>query len=93
MTTLQQSRQYMKGAVFGRDFLRRTQADLKLHRHFEPKTLRWEYQIHVLDKSAEFQAGFLDAIGAYVLTTLEGVLVEPYRWNILRVLNTEGNEE
>ena len=84
--SLQTNRNYLQGALSGREFLRRTQAGLKLHRQFEPKTLRWEFQIHVQDKSAEYQAGFLDAIGAYMLTTLEGVLVDLYRWEILRVL-------
>lgn len=81
---LEHKRDYLKGALFARDLLRRTQANLKLHRHFEPKTLRWEYQIHIQDKSGEYQAGFLDAIGAYVLTTLEGVLVDPYRAVVTR---------
>lgn len=76
---LDQDRDYVKGALSGRDFLLRTQAGLKVHRHLEPKTLSWEYQIHIQDKPAEYQAGFLAAIGAYVLTTLEGVLVGLYR--------------
>ncbi|MFP3889714.1 MAG: hypothetical protein ACLFVM_05375 [Ralstonia sp.] len=90
--SLQHDRDYLKGALYARDFLRRSQAGMKLHRHFEPRTLRWEYQIHIRDKSGEYQAGFLDAIGAYVLTTLEGVLVDLYQWEILRVLE-RGNEQ
>lgn len=90
---LEHNRDYLKGALFARDFLRRTQANLRLHRQFEPKTLRWEYQIHIRDKSGEYQAGFLDAIGAYVLTTLEGVLVDLYRWEILRVLERENQQK
>ena len=73
-------------SVSARDFLRRTQAGLKLHRHFEPKALRWEYQLFVLEKSPEYRAGFLDALGVYVLTTLEGVLVDLYRWQLLKEL-------
>lgn len=84
---LQANRFYLQGALCAREFLRRTQAGLKLHRQFEPKTLRWEYQLHLQDKPAEYQAGFLDAIGAYVLTTLEGVLVDLYRWELLHVLH------
>lgn len=84
--SLQRNRNYLKGAVSGREFLRRTQTSLKLHRQFEPKMLRWEFQILVRDQSAEYQAGFLDAIGAYLTTTLEGVLVDLYRWEVLRVL-------
>ena len=59
----------------------------------EPKTLRWEYQLHIQGKPAEYQAGFLDAIGAYVLTTLEGVLVDLYRWEILRVLERANRQK
>jgi hypothetical protein len=84
--TLKHKREYLQGAVSAREFLRRTQIDLKLHRHYQPKTLRWEIQINVRNKSAEYQAGFLDGIGAYVLTTLEGVLVELYRWELLNDL-------
>ncbi len=83
---LEHNREYLKGALAAREFLRRTQAGLKLHRQFEPKVLRWEFQIHVCDKPAEYQAGFLDGIGVYVLTTLEGVLVELYRWELLKEL-------
>ncbi len=58
--SLETKRDYLQGALSGRDFLRRTQAGLKLHRQFEPKTLRWEYQLHIQGKPAEYQAGFLD---------------------------------
>lgn len=84
--TLLTDRDYLKGAVKARDFLRRTQEDIRQHRHFEPKSLRWEYQIQIQDKPAEYQAGFLDGIGAYVLTALGDALVDLYRWEILRVL-------
>lgn len=91
--SLETKRDYLQGALSGRDFLRRTQAGLKLHRQFEPKMLRWEYQLHIQDKPAEYQAGFLDAIGAYMLTTLEGVLVDLYRWEILRVLERANQQK
>ena len=84
--TLEHNRDYLKGALSAREFLRRTQAGLKLHRQFEPKVLRWEFQLHVREKSAEYQAGFLDGIGVYAFTTLEGVLVELYRWELLKEL-------
>ncbi len=91
--SLQTNRHYLQGALTGRDFLRRTQAGLKLHRQFEPKTLRWEFQIHIQDKPAGYQAGFLDAIGVYVLTTLEGVLVDLYRWEVLRELERANQQK
>lgn len=77
---------YLQGALGGRDFLCRMQVALKLHRQFEPRALRAEYKRHLQDKPAEYQAGFLDAIGAYMLITLEGVLVDVNRWEVLRVL-------
>ncbi|WP_296229139.1 hypothetical protein [Ralstonia sp. UBA689] len=85
--TLEINRQYLQGALAAREFLQRTQTGLKLHRHFEPKLLRWEFQIHICDRSPEYQAGFLDGIGVYVLTTLEGVLVDLYRWELLKELS------
>lgn len=91
--SLQTNRNYLKGALSGREFLRRTQAGLRVHRQFEPKMLRWELQIQVQDQSAEYQAGFLDAIGAYMMTTLEGVLVDLYRWEVLRVLEQAGQKK
>lgn len=85
--SLQDNLLYAQGALSARDYLRRTQMDMKVHRQFEPKTLRWEYQLHIRDKAAEYQAGFLDAIGAYMLTTLDGVTVYLYRWEVLQVLD------
>lgn len=90
--TLPQNREYLKDALYARDFLRRTQADLQIHRQFRPQVLRWEFQIAIEEKPAEYQAGFMDAIGAYVLTTLEGVLVDLYRWQPLRELE-RANEQ
>jgi hypothetical protein len=83
--------QYRKGALAARDFLLRTQAELQLRRQFEPKVLRLEYAYLLKERSAEFQAGFLDALGAYMLTTLEGVLVDLYHWHVLRVLDRGNN--
>ena len=84
--TLENNRQYLTGALAARGFLRRTQSGMKLHRYFDPKLLRWEFQIYACEKSPEYQAGFLDAIGVYVMTTLEGVLVDLYRWELLKEL-------
>ena len=83
--SLQHDRDYLKGALYARDFLRRSQAGMKLHRHFEPRTLRWEYQIHIRDKSGEYQAGFLAAIGSHVLTPRAGSLADPRQCQILPV--------
>jgi len=77
---------YAQGALSARDYLRRTQMNMKVQRQFSPQTLRLEYQHQVKDKAVEYQAGFLDAIGAFVLTSLDGVTVDLYRWEVLHVL-------
>jgi len=77
---------YAQGALSARDYLRRAQMDMKVQRQFSPKTLRLEYQLQVKDKAVEYQAGFLDAIGAFMLTSLDGVTVDLYRWEVLSVL-------
>ncbi|MFS2108005.1 hypothetical protein [Ralstonia sp. Ralssp135] len=66
--------------------MRRTQMNMKMQRQFIPETLRLEYQLRVQNKALEFQAGFLDAIGAFMLTSLDGVTVDLYRWEVLSVL-------
>ena len=90
--TLENNRQYLAGALAARDFLRRTQSGMKQHQYFDPKLLRWEFQIHACEKSAEYQAGFLDAIGMYVMATLEGVPVDLYRWELLKKLRGGGDQ-
>ena len=77
---------YAQGALSARDYLRRAQMDMKVQRQFSPKTLRLEYQLQVKDKAVEYQAGFLDAIGAFMLSSLDGVIVDLYRWEVLHVL-------
>jgi len=84
-------RHYLSGALAAREFLRRTQSDLCVHRQFKPNALRWEFASAVGLHPPEYRAGFLDAIGAYLLTTLEGVLVDPYRWEVLDLLEREEN--
>lgn len=93
MTTLQSNNSYRRGAVAGRNYLRRMQEDLRKNRHFEPKSLRWELLLKSHEESAAFEAGFLDAIGAYVQTTLEGVLVNVYRWDILQLLGAKDDKK
>ena len=79
----QQKRQYLLGALAAQEFLRHTQTALYCHRQFQPRTLRWEIEQIVAVYPPEYQAGFLDAIGAYVLTTLEGCLINPHNWRVL----------
>ncbi|NMV40657.1 hypothetical protein [Ralstonia insidiosa] len=84
-------RQYLAGALAAREFLRRTQSDLRMHRKYRPSVLRWEVAFAVDDRSLDYHAGFFDAIGAYLLITLEGVLVDPYRWEVLDLLERAEN--
>jgi hypothetical protein len=90
MTPLQK-RDYLTGALAAREFLRRMQSELRVHRQFLPQTLRREFACAVGLHVPEYRAGFLDAIGAYLLTTLEGVLVDPNRWEVLDLLEWEEN--
>ena len=55
---LKRNRDYLQGALAAREFLRRTQAGLKLHRQFEPRVFRWEFQSYACEKSAEYHVGF-----------------------------------
>lgn len=84
-------REYLTGALAARQFLGRAQSDMRAHRQFRPNVLRWEFTYAVGMHTPEYRAGFLDAIGAYLLTTLQGVLVDPYRWEVLDLLEREEN--
>lgn len=75
-------RHYLASALAAREFLRRTQADLRMHRPSRPSTLP-AIGMH----PPEYRAGVLD--GAYLLTTLEGVLVDPHRWDVFDLLERE----
>jgi len=58
-------------------------SELRRHRKFEPALLR-EMLDHVLGaRSMEYRAGFLDAIGAYVLLALEGCQLSLGTWDVL----------
>jgi hypothetical protein len=41
----------------------------------------------------EFRRGFLDAIGAFVLTTLEGRQVNPETWEVLTAVERAGENQ
>ena len=83
---------YLTGALAARDFLCRTQSDLHRHQRYEPNVLRWELAnsgIH----PPEYRAGFLDAIGAYVLMTLEDCQVNPETWEVLTAVERAGESQ
>ncbi|MGH1511475.1 hypothetical protein [Ralstonia solanacearum] len=74
---------YLTGALAGREFLRRTQSDLHVHQQYLPESLRWEMVFTTASQPPEFLAGFVDAIGAFVLMTLEGCDINPQTWEVL----------
>ena len=80
---------YLTGALAARDDLSRTQADLRMHRQFQPDTLRWALA-HTSTRAPEYRAGFLDAIGAFVSMVLEGCQVNPETWEVLTALERAG---
>jgi len=41
----------------------------------------------------EYRAGFLDAIGAFVLMTLEGCQVNPETWEVLTAVERAGERQ
>lgn len=73
-------RQYLLGALAAQEFLRHTQTFLYCSRQFQPRTLCWEIEQITVVHPPEYRAGFLDAIGTYVLTALEGCLLNPHNW-------------
>jgi hypothetical protein len=75
--------QYQLGAMAAQAFLRHTQAFLYCSRQFQPRMLRWEIEQITAVHPPEYRAGFLGAIGAYVLTTLEErCLASPHNWPV-----------
>ena len=74
---------YQSGALHAQVFLRMTQRTLYRHRTFEPRLLRDTLDGVLGAKPMEYRAGFLDAIGAYVLLALEGCQLSPDTWDVL----------
>lgn len=61
---------YQSGALRAQRFLRITQRMLYRHRKFQPALLRETLDYVLGARPMEYRAGFLDAIGAYVLLAL-----------------------
>ncbi|WP_232314045.1 hypothetical protein [Ralstonia sp. A12] len=92
MMTPIQRRAYFSGALAARDYLRHTQADLRIHRQLRPDTLRWELA-YASRQPPEFRAGFLDGIGAFVSMVLEGCQINPDTWEVLTALERAGESQ
>lgn len=84
-----QRRSYLAGALAARAYLCRTQADLRVHRQFKPDSLRWALA-HTGTHAPEYRAGFVDAIGAFVLMALEGCQVNPHTWDVCAAVERAG---
>ncbi|CAH0446232.1 hypothetical protein LMG10661_02330 [Ralstonia syzygii subsp. syzygii] len=84
---------YRKGAKAARRLLLHKQRALEAGRKFRPNVVRKRLEAPVQAHSDEYKAGFADGLGAYVLTTLEGVSVDLERWEILRELAFPGEAE
>ncbi|WP_296227815.1 hypothetical protein [Ralstonia sp. UBA689] len=74
---------YQAGALRAKRFLRITQRTLSRHRTFQPVLLRETLDYVLCAHPLEYRAGFLDAIGAYVLLALEGCQLSPDTWDVL----------
>ena len=80
---------YLTGALAARDYLCRTQTDLRVHQHSRPDTLRWDLA-YASSHPPEWRLGFLDAIGAFVSMVLEGCQVNPETWEVLTAVERAG---
>lgn len=78
---------YLSGALEAQAFLRWIQADAHLHQRFEPTRLRSHINSVTLAQPSAFRAGFIDAIGAFLTLTLEGVSPNPHQWDVRTVLD------
>lgn len=87
-----QRRHYLTGALAARDYLRRTQADLRIHRQLKPDALRWALA-HAAKHPPEYRAGFLDGIGAFVSMVLEGCQINPDTWEVLAAVERVGESQ
>lgn len=83
---------YLTGALAARDYLCRTQNDLRVHHQFRADTLRWELayaNIH----PPEYRRGFLDGIGAFVPMVLEGCQINPETWEVLIAIERDDESQ
>ena len=81
--------QYQAGALALRRFLQRTQKTLSQQRQFHPALLREALDYNVGQLSLDYRAGFLEALGAYVLLTLEGCQLDPQGWDVLAAVKPQ----
>ena len=72
-----------------RRFLQRTQTTLYHDRQFVPVLLREQIDYNVGLLPLDYRAGFMDALGAYVLLTLEGCQLDPRDWDVLTAVKQQ----
>jgi len=78
---------YLSGALEAQSFLHWIQADARANQRFEPTRLRSQINSVTLAQPPAFRAGFIDAIGAFIALTLEGVSPNPQQWDVRTVLD------
>nr|WP_311529067.1 hypothetical protein [uncultured Ralstonia sp.] len=78
---------YFSGALEAQAFLRWIQTDACVHQQFEPTRLRSQINSVTLVQPPAFRAGFIDAIGAFLTLTLEGVPPDPQQWDVRKVVS------
>ncbi len=74
---------YEAGALALRRFLQQTRQSVYRNREFHPALLREHVDYNVGLLPLDYRAGFMDALGAYVLLTLEGCQLDPQDWDVL----------
>ncbi|WP_052321693.1 hypothetical protein [Ralstonia sp. A12] len=77
---------YEAGALALRRFLQQTQQSVYRNREFHPALLREHVDHNVGLLPLDYRAGFMDALGAYVLLTLEGCQLDPKDWDVLAMV-------
>lgn len=77
--------EYQRGMLAGREFLVALRDSTLRYRLFGPSVLRAVLETDAADQPRDYQDGFLDAIGVYILQTLAGQSLDLATWSPRRV--------
>ncbi|WP_454731130.1 MULTISPECIES: hypothetical protein [Cupriavidus] len=77
--------EHERGAIAALRFLRAWRAQTRQASDIAPPPLRHELA-RLGDRSPAFQCGWIDGIGAFVVSALEGSVLDVERWRVLRDL-------
>lgn len=80
--------QYDAGALAAREFLYRTQQELRQHagRLFDAPAFRLRWLAHLDGRHEGYRTGYADAMCAFIQVTLEGSSVNVESWDVLGYL-------